>query len=76
VATNGDNPGTQETQVRENMQQLLDIILGFFTVEEQKVEDGTLIEDDMLLDPYVQEDHTNTKRATRSLPPGFKRRRA
>gem|GEM_PF-6693838 len=67
---------THETQIRENMQQLLDIILGFFTMEEQKVENGTIPEEDMLFDPYVQEDDTNTKRATRLLPPGFKRRRA
>jgi len=63
-----------KTQLKESMQQLLDIILGFFMVEEQKVENGQL-EEEMILND-VQEDDTNTKRPTRSLPPGFKRRRA
>ena len=52
------------------------MIIGFFEDEEQKVESGTLKEEDILLSPYVQEDDTNTKRPTRSLPPGFKRSRA
>ena len=62
------------SQLRESMQQLLDIILGFFEVEAQKVESGQL-EEEMILND-VQENDTNTKRPTRTLPPGFKRRRA
>ncbi|HZV69840.1 MAG TPA: hypothetical protein VFG10_09855 [Saprospiraceae bacterium] len=61
--------------VKENMQHLLDMILGFFEVEIQKVESGELREEQMLLND-VQEDDTNTKRPIRQLPPGFDRRRA
>lgn len=64
------------SQVQENMKQLLDMIIGFFEVEAQKVESGTLKEEEMLLTPYVQEFNTDTKHPTRSLPPGFIRRRA
>ena len=34
------------TQLRENMQQLLDMIIGFFEEEERKVESGELKEED------------------------------
>ena len=61
-------------RIKEAMQQLLDMILGFFEAEEQKVENGQLKEEEMLLND-VQEDNTNTKRSPRSLPPGFKRSR-
>ena len=61
--------------VKENMQQLLDIILGFFESEVIKVENGQLKEEEKLLND-VQEDDTNTKHTPRSLPTGFKRSRA
>ena len=54
-------------QVRENIQQLLEMILGFFEDETQKVDNGALKEEDMLLSPYVQEDDTNTKRPVRFI---------
>ena len=63
-------------QLRENMKQLLDIIMEFFQDELTKLENGELKEEDLLLSPYVQEDDTSTKHPTRSLPEGFKRRRA
>ncbi|HZV69844.1 MAG TPA: recombinase family protein [Saprospiraceae bacterium] len=63
--------------VKENMQQLLDMILGFFEVEAQKVESGELKEEQMLLELNdLQPDDTNTKRSIRQLPEGFDRRRA
>jgi hypothetical protein len=63
--------------VRENMQQLLDMILGFFEEEERKVDSGELKEENMLLDSNdLQTDNTNTKRPIRQLPAGFDRRRA
>jgi hypothetical protein len=61
-------------KVKENMQQLLDIILGFFEVETQKVESGVLKEEEMLIN--VQELDTDTKHSARSLPEGLKRKRA
>lgn len=64
------------TKVRENMQQLLSIIIGFFEVETQKVESGILKEEDQLFNPYVQEINPSTKHHTRSLPAQFKRLRA
>lgn len=66
-----DNP-----KLKENMKQLLDMIIGFFEVEAQKVDNGVLKEEETLLTPYVQEFDTDTKYPTRSLPPGFIRRRA
>jgi hypothetical protein len=61
-------------KVRENMKQLLYIILGFFEVETQKVESGVLKEEDMLFD--VQELNTDTKRPTRLPPKNPYQRRA
>jgi len=67
-----DNP-----QLRENMKQLLDMIIGFFEKEELKVESESLKEEDMLLAPYdIQTDDTNTKYSVRQLSAGFNRRRA
>lgn len=63
-------------KIRENMQQLLDFIMGFFEIEIQKVENGELKEEEQLLSPYVQEIDSSTKHTSRSLPEGFKRRRA
>ena len=63
-------------QVKENMQQLLDMIMSFFEMEQQKVASGELKEEKQLLSPYVQEDDTSTQCPPRSLPAGFKRRRA
>ena len=67
---------TDTPQLRENMKQLLDIILGFFEAEARKVESGELKEEEQLLSRYVQEIDPSTQRPTRSLPEGFKRRRA
>ena len=67
---------TDNSQVRENMKQLLDIILGFFEDEMKKVEAGTLKEEDMLMSPYVQKNDTNTQHNPRPIPENFKRRRA
>lgn len=61
-------------QVRENMQQLLDLILGFFEMEVQKVESGALKEEEMLIN--VQELNTNTKRPLRLPPKNPYQRRA
>jgi hypothetical protein len=59
---------TDPDRVKEAMQQLMDMILGFFEVEIQKVESGVLKEEEMLLDSYVQELDTDTKRPV-FLPP-------
>ena len=61
-------------KIRENMQQLLDIIIGFFEVETQKVESGVLKEEEMLIN--VQELDTDTKRPTRLPPKNPYQRRA
>jgi hypothetical protein len=61
--------------LKAQMQQLLDIIIGFFEEEQIKVENGTLEEEDTLLD-NVQEDNPSSKPNTRYLPPQFKPRRA
>jgi hypothetical protein len=67
-----DNP-----QLRESMQQLLDIILGFFEEETRKVDNGELKEENMLLESHdLQTDDTNTKHPIRQLPASFDRRRA
>jgi hypothetical protein len=63
-------------RVKEAMQQLLDMILGFFEDETQKVENGVLKEEEMLLNPYVQEDDTNSKRSVRLPPKNPYQRRA
>ena len=64
-------------KVRENMKQLLDIIIGFFEVETQKVESGALKEEDMIFGPYdLSTDDTSSKRPVRPLPAQFNRRRA
>ena len=63
-------------QLRENMKQLLDIIMEFFQDELTKLENGELKEEDALLSPYVPEDDSSTQRPVRSLPEGFKRHRA
>ena len=48
------------------MKQLLDIIIGFFEVETQKVESGALKEEDMLLYPHdLSTDDTSAKRPVR-----------
>jgi len=63
--------------VKENMQQLLGMILGFFEAEVIKVENGQLKEEEMLFAPYdLQTDDTNSKPPIRQLPAGFNRRRA
>ena len=64
-------------KIRGNMQQLLDIIIGFFEVETQKVESGVLKEEDMIFGPYdLSTDDTSSKRIARQLPAQFNRRRA
>ena len=63
------------TRVKETMQQLLDMILGFFEDETQKVESGVLKEEEMLLND-VQEDDTDTKRPVRLPPQNPYQRRA
>ena len=63
-------------KLRENMQQLLHMIIGFFEEEERKVESGELKEDDQQQGPYVQEIYPSTQSQTRSLPEAFNRRRA
>ncbi len=68
--------GVSTPQLRENMKQLLDMILGFFQDEMTKLENGELKEEDMLLSPYVQEHDSSTQHPPRSLPEAFKRRRA
>lgn len=57
------------------MQQLLDMILGFFETEAHKVENGQLKEEDMLLND-IQEDDTNTKHPIRLPPKSPYQRRA
>ena len=63
-------------KLRESMQLLLDMIIGFFEEEERKVERGELKEEEQLLGPYVQEIYPSTQSQTRSLPEAFNRRRA
>jgi len=63
-------------ELRENMQQLLDLIFTFFQDEHLKVESGELSEADQLLSPYVQENNPSTQSNPRSIPKNFKRRRA
>lgn len=60
--------------VRENMQQILDIILVFFEMETQKVESGAFKEEEILIN--VQELNTNTKRPSRLPPKNPYQRRA
>jgi hypothetical protein len=70
-------PQVDNSQPRESMSQLLDLILGFFEEETRKVDSGELKEEQRLLEFYdLQTDNTNTKRAIRQLPAGFDRRRA
>ena len=62
--------------LRENMKQLLDLILSFFQDENSRVESGELQVEDQLLSPYVRENHPNTQHNIRPIPENFKRRRA
>ena len=64
-----------DSNIQENMKQLLDMILAFFEDEERKVDSGELKEEDQLF-PDVQTIDPSTQHHTRSLPPGFIRRRA
>lgn len=64
------------TQVRENMKQLLDMIMGFFEEEIKMVESGELKEEDQVLANYVQEIDPDTQLNIRPLPAKFNRRRA
>jgi len=58
------------------MQQLLDMITLYFEEEDKLVDEGTLKEEEQLLQPYVQENNAGTQSNIRSLPPQFKSRRA
>jgi hypothetical protein len=71
----GEPQTVEELRLKESMQQLMDIIIGFFEEEQVKVENGTLEEEDTLLG-NVQENHPSPKPNTRYLPPQFKPRRA
>ena len=62
-------------QLREQMQQLLDMIMLFFEEEEKLVDSGELQAEGVLLH-YVQTNDSSTQSNTRSLPEGFKRLRA
>jgi hypothetical protein len=63
-------------ELRESMQQLLDLIFTFFQDEHSKVESGELNEADQLLSTYVQENNPGTQSNSRSIPENFKQRRA
>ena len=66
-----------DPQLKESMQQVVDIILGFFEEEERRVDSGELKEEQRLLESHdLQTDDTNTKHIVRQLLGSFDRRRA
>jgi len=64
-----------QVKLREQMQQILDMIMLFFEEEEKLVESGALPEDEVQFHD-VQTNNSSTKPNTRPIPPQFKSRRA
>ncbi|MEP6794822.1 MAG: hypothetical protein ABJB16_10885 [Saprospiraceae bacterium] len=55
-------PQEEDTaQVRENMKQLMEMIMAFFEEEAKKVESGELKEEEQVLANYVQEIDTSSQ---------------
>jgi len=68
-------PSPEVDAFRDNMKQLLDMILAFFE-EEQRMVDAGILELEQTLINDVQEDDTNTEHSIRPVPENFKRLRA